>query len=54
MKWLISLLAKLVPELIAKLFKKENPDMEYGHSDGNTEKRLKDKIDETWGDSDSD
>jgi hypothetical protein len=49
MSWLKSLLAELIPALIAKLFKQEPHSMEVGHSDGDTEKRLHDKIDKTWG-----
>jgi hypothetical protein len=48
MKWLIQLLALLIPNLIKELFKKSPPTMETGKSDGKTEENLKDKIDETW------
>lgn len=54
MNFLSDLLAKLIPNLIKSLFKKELPGMEVGHSNGETEKRLHDKIDETWSDPPSD
>lgn len=49
MNWLMKLLAMLIPNLFKELLGKKQPTMEVGHSDGDTEKRLKDKIDETWG-----
>jgi hypothetical protein len=48
MKWLMQLLAMLIPKMFKELVKKEPKSMEVGHSDGETENRLKDKIDETW------
>jgi hypothetical protein len=53
MSWIIKLLAALIPGFIKGLLKKSPPSMEVGHSDGETEKRLHEKIDETWGNSDS-
>ena len=46
--WLIELLARLIPEFILRLFKKETDSMEPGDSTGKTEEELKDKIDEKW------
>jgi hypothetical protein len=43
-------LAMLIPKLFKELVKKEPRTMEVGDSNGETEDRLRDKIDDTWGD----
>jgi hypothetical protein len=48
MKWVIQLIVSLVLGAIGKFIKKEPQTMEVGHSDGETEERLHDKIDDTW------
>lgn len=49
MSWLKAFLVELIATTISKFFKKETQEMEIGHSDGETEERLHDKIDDTWG-----
>jgi hypothetical protein len=44
-KWVIQLLAALIPNIIKELLKIK-PSMAEGKSDGSTEKRLKNKIKE--------
>jgi len=46
MKWLIDLLAKLIPELITKLFKKSPPTVEFGEGDGEFEESVREQIDD--------
>jgi len=48
MKFLIQLLAALLPQVIKELLKIQ-PTMTEGRSAGTTEKRLKDKIKKKWG-----
>ena len=48
MGWLKAFLVDLIATIFAKFLKKETQEMEVGHSDGDTEERLHDKIDKTW------
>lgn len=46
MKWLADILAKIIPEIIAKLFKRDPATMEYGEAGGEFEEKVKDQIDD--------
>lgn len=44
-----TILSYIIPAFLKTMFTKKQPDvMEYGHSNGATEKRLHEKIRSTW------
>jgi hypothetical protein len=48
MTWLLNFLGALIPKILKEFIQKKSPTMEDGKSDGEKEKKLKDKIDEKW------